>query len=211
MQPEYIVTHTPKSSPWKMRKRTSILILVVLLFLSAAMTGCGMWSGKRANGQNSNGDSLPMITPYENILESSYLAGDVLAKALEKSNLPANRPMLASSLVNIDDLKQSSTFGRLISEQIGSRLAQHGYPFVELKLRQDSVFIKEGQGEFLLSRELRHIGETHDAAAVLVGTYAVTENIVFVSVRLVRTGDNTVIAGHDYQLYNSDIVEALLN
>ncbi|ACL01949.1 hypothetical protein Dalk_0240 [Desulfatibacillum aliphaticivorans] len=178
------------------------------LILAAVLAFGGCSSNKR-NRPVDDGVN-PIVIPHENLLESSYNAGDILAQALKRQSLPMNRPMLASSLVNIDNLEESSTFGRLVSEQIASRLAQHGYPFVELKLRQDSVFIKEGQGEFLLSRELRHLGETHDAAAVLVGTYAVTEDLVFVSVRLVRTQDNTVIAGHDYQLYNSDIVESLL-
>ena len=187
------------------RQKSAFFLLAAIMIAAALILGgCGKRGGRMDGGEN------PLIIPHENLLESSYQAADALNAALKMQNLPMNRPMLASSLVSIDNLKQSSTFGRLVSEQIASRLAQHGYPFVELKLRQDSVFIKEGQGEFLLSRELRHISETHDAAAVLVGTYAVTEDLVFVSVRLVKTRDNTVIAGHDYQLYNSDIVESLL-
>ncbi len=194
-------------------KRTCgrIAIMITFLMLTTVLLGCSGQSWKPPKSKKSPNISQPMLEPFDNVLESSYLAGDILAESLEKSNIPRDQPLLASSLVNIDNLNQSSTFGRLISEQIASRLSQRGYPFVELKLRHDSVFIKEGQGEFLLSRELKNIGEIHDAASVLVGTYAVTDNVVFVSVRLVETGDSTVIAGHDYQLYNSGIVEALLD
>ena len=204
------VNTTCKGSPNRSFHAIYRLGLIVFISTAVAMALAGCGPGKKGKPQSGLGDARSSAAPYDDILESSYLTADILSKSLKKQDLPMNKPMLASSLVNIDNLNQSSTFGRLVSEQIASRLAQHGYPFVELKLRQDSVFIKEGQGEFLLSRELRHIGENHNAGAVLVGTYAVTENIVFVSVRLVRTGDNTVIAGHDYQLYNSDIVESLL-
>ena len=100
--------------------------------------------------------------------------------------------------------------GRLLSEQISSRLAQYGYKIMEMKLRQESVFIKEGKGEFLLSRELKDISAKHDADAVLVGTYAVADSFVFISARIVSTENNTVLTGCDYQLILNFKTEALL-
>ncbi len=185
------------------------IVWAAMFVLIVSSTGCGAgWNNFSVEGQGRDG--MPFMDPYDNILESSYMAADILVDALEESKLSPKKAMLAASLVNIDDLNESSTFGRLVSEQISSRLAQRGYPLIEMKLRQESVFIQKGRGEFLLSRELQDIGVTHDAAAVLVGTYAVTEGIVFVSIRMVRTKDNTVIAGHDYQLVYSDTVESLL-
>ena len=118
--------------------------------------------------------------------------------------------ILAASFVNIDDLTKSSTLGRIVSEQIASRLAQHGFKIIEVKLRQESVFIKEGKGEFLLSREVRSLGETRGAHAVLVGTYAVSKDFIFVSARVVRTEDNSVVMGYDYELPNDSTTKSML-
>ena len=148
--------------------------------------------------------------PCSIILESSYAAGDRIAEDLNRQNISPDLPILVASFVNIDNLIQSSTLGRIISEQISSRLAQHGYKIIEMKLRQESVFIKKNEGEFMLSRDLKDLGIAHDVHAVLVGTYAVSKYLVYVSARVVRTEDSAVLVGHDYELPHDEITASLL-
>jgi len=148
--------------------------------------------------------------PYSSVLESSYLAADRLASALLHRHFSLNTPILAASFVSIDNLTESSTFGRIISEQISSRLAQHGFRIIEVKLRQGSVFIKKGEGEFMLSRELKHLGDSREIRAVLVGTYAVSEYFIFVSARIVRVEDSSVLTGYDYEVPNDAISRSIL-
>ena len=154
--------------------------------------------------------TLPDPQPYSNLLESSYAAADSLGRGLRFRGLSPDESILAASFVNIDDLAESSTLGRIVSEQIASRLAQHGFKIVEVKLRQESIFIEEGKGEFLLSREVLSLGETRGAHAVLVGTYAVSKNFIFISVRVVRTEDNSVVTGYDYELPNDSTTRSML-
>jgi len=148
--------------------------------------------------------------PYSKIITTSYAATDVLAEIMDKRDYEHNGAIIAASLVNINNLAETCTLGRIVSEQMLGRMAQHGYKVVEMKLRQDSVFIKKNEGEFLLSRELQNIGEQHHATAVLVGTYAISKYVVFISVRMIRTSDNTVIASYDYQLPLDFITKSLI-
>jgi len=181
-----------------------------LLLLTVMLTGClGRSAGPQAKAPR-GGRDLPDPEPYSSILETSYAAADNLAKILRKRKIPPDEPIIPASLVSVDDLTRSSTLGRIISEQISSRLAQHGYNIIEMKLRQESVFIKRGEGEFLLSREVRALGASRDANAVLVGTYAVSDYFIFVSIRIVRTEDSSVIAGYDYEIPNDPVSESLL-
>ena len=154
--------------------------------------------------------TLPDPQPYSNLLESNYAAADSLGRGLRFRGLSLDEPIMAASFVNIDDLTESSTLGRIVSEQIASRLAQHGFKVVEIKLRQESVFIEEGKGEFLLSREVLSLGETRGAHAVLVGTYAVSRDFIFISTRVVRTEDNSVVTGYDYELPNDSTTRSML-
>ncbi len=173
------------------------------------ISGCA----KKNPSALSRGDvayTLPDPQPYSNLLESSYAAADSLGRGLRFRGLSLDESILAASFANIDDLTKSSTLGRIVSEQIASRLAQHGFKIVEVKLRQESVFIKEGEGEFLLSREVLSLGETRGAQAVLVGTYAVSKNFIFISVRVVRTEDNSVVTGYDYELPNDSTTRSML-
>jgi TolB-like protein len=148
--------------------------------------------------------------PYSKIIRTSYEATDILAEIMKKRDFDTNGAIIAASLVNINNLAETCSLGRVISEQMLGRMAQHGFKIVEMKLRQDSVFIKKNEGEFLLSRELQNIGEKHHANAVLVGTYAVSKYVVFISVRMIRTSDNTVIASYDYQLPLDFITKSLI-
>ena len=182
-------------------------VFTVWLILTG-MAGCAKKTTRATSGDVAF--ALPDPQPYSNLLESSYAAADSLGKGLRFRGLSLDESVLAASFVNIDNLTESSTLGRIISEQIASRLAQHGFKIVEVKLRQESIFIEEGKGEFLLSREVLSLGETRGAHAVLVGTYAVSKDFIFISVRVVRTEDNSVVTGYDYELPNDSTTRSML-
>jgi TolB-like protein len=65
-------------------------------------------------------------------------------------------------------------------------------------LMRNSVYVDRREGEFLLSREVADISTEHNAPVVLVGTYAVGDDNVFVTARLIRTADNVIIGSYDY-------------
>ncbi len=144
------------------------------------------------------------------ILQSSYIAADRIVDILKHRDYDKDSVILAATFVDINDLSKSSPFGRIISEHISSRLSQHEYQVKELKLRQNSIFIKKGEGEFILSREIADISDENDADAILAGTYAVSKYSVFVSVRVIRAEDSILIASYDFQIELNGNVKSLI-
>jgi TolB-like protein len=130
------------------------------------------------------------------LMKAAYTIADTLNYYAAQSLGPSN-PLIVASFVNVNNLEESSSFGRIIAEQVASRFTQRGQPVIELKLRQNSIFISEGKGEFMLGRDLREISRTYNAAAVVVGTYAEGGNRLYVSARIVRPADNLIIAAAD--------------
>ena len=112
---------------------------LLLLTLCCLVSGCATYSGSAVRDQE---DSL-MQANHQAI--DQMLGNIPVSRALNKQ-----QPIIVASLVNIDDLN-SSRLGRMLSEQLATRLTQNGYSVVELKLR-DSIFVKQLQGELLLSR-----------------------------------------------------------
>lgn len=110
-----------------------------------------------------------------------------------------SRPVIAASFVNIDNLFQSSTFGRMVSQQVVTQFSNKGFTVIEMLLRKN-VYIKSQSGEFLLSRELQNISAEHNAQAVIVGTYAQGSRSLFVTAKVIDAVTNIVIASHDYVL-----------
>ncbi|MDD5326411.1 MAG: FlgO family outer membrane protein [Phycisphaerae bacterium] len=147
-----------------------------------------------------SGKSMPAV---------NYSAADALLSKI-RPKLPKNSPILVASFVNIDDLSDSSTFGRVVAEQFASRFKQNNYTTIEMKLRTN-VFIREGSGEFLLSREVAEIGDKHRAQAVVVGTYAVASKEVYLTARVINVSDGRVLSSYDYNIpISRDVFKLLL-
>ena len=126
-------------------------------------------------------------------------AAKTLADKARKT-VPPESMILSTSLADINDLSKTTTLGRVISEQLSSRLSDQGFKLKEIKMR-DNVFISEDiGGEFTLSRRLKVLSKSHDATAILAGTYAIGSQTIYVNVRLIDTTDNIVLATADFQL-----------
>lgn len=126
-----------------------------------------------------------------------------------KVRLDKGKPLIAASFVNINDLSESSSLGRSISQQFATIFTNNGYRVIELLLRKD-IYIKQDSGEFLLSRELKNISQNHAAQAVIVGTYAVGETRVYVTAKVINADSGIVISAHDYSIPIDKDTKALL-
>lgn len=177
-----------------------------------------------------------------NVVKENYEAVDRMLKAARRE-LPENSKILTATFVDLDDVTNASSLGRLLGETASARLTQRGHTVVNMKVRRDSVAIN-ADGEFLLSRDARQLSMDYDAKAVLVGTYTrtnvgsrirslskeledidayseeilrkkrifeVVEDYVYISLRLVRVEDNTVIGAYDYRILCDDGVMSLLS
>ena len=150
---------------------------------------------------------------YQEAASSQFLQSnrDAVTKLIAGLDLNASGagPVLVATVVNVNDLTRSAPLGRTLSEQYASHMAASGFNVKEVKLRGD-LFVKEGAGELLLSREVKDIARNHNASMVLVGTYSAAASYTFVSLKLVRTEDSRIIRGHDYALPNDRDVQRLL-
>lgn len=138
----------------------------------------------------------------------SYTAGDMLERNLLYV-LDRTLPILSTSFVNLDNLKETSAFGRLIGEQIASRFSQHGYRVIELRLGNGKVLVQERNGELVLSREMKRINKCYDAQAIIVGTYCIAGNRAFLSTRLVSTLDNSILSSYNFSIRMGDLLKTL--
>jgi len=165
------------------------LLAVSLLLSALVLTGCL---------------NDPYSTSSDVIISSNRAAANNLIRMAGKEIQPGAN-IIAASFANIDDLTQSSSFGRVTSQQLVSQLTASGYSVVDMLLRSD-VYINPSQGEFLLSRAVNEISVEHNAHVVLVGTYAAGDDNVFVTAKLIRASDSVILASHDYVLpYTRDM------
>ncbi|TWI67472.1 hypothetical protein IP91_01585 [Pseudoduganella lurida] len=173
--------------------------LAIAVLGAALLGGCATAPKEEANYATVSSNQF---------VSANYKAADALLVQLG-GKLAADKPLIMATIVNIDALDQTSTLGRLVSEQVSTRLAQGGLKMLEMKLR-NNVYLKRGQGELMLTREIGEVAQTHNAQAVVVGSYAETSDMVFINIKVVQPQTNFVLAGHDYVLQKEGIVRSML-
>ncbi|TLD41870.1 MAG: hypothetical protein JETT_1887 [Candidatus Jettenia ecosi] len=174
-----------------MQKSLTVLISICIAFYFIA--GCSTLR-----------ESSTTTAPSDHIfagdlVSSGYLITDKLLSQ-SKLQISQNEAILVASFVDINNLTKSSTFGRMLAEHVSSRLSQRGYKVIDIRLRTESVFMEEGKGEFLLSRDLQAVSKNHNASAVVVGTYGESARGIYISARIINLSDSTVISSCDYGL-----------
>ncbi len=161
-----------------------------------------------------SGCATPTIAPerQSTMIDAAYSAVDALIAGQNMSPMASPNGgvrVLVATVADLNKLNQSTAFGRLLAEQMSSRLAQTGIPVGELKLT-GKLYVSQSQGELVLSRELKEISGSQKADLVLVGTYVDAGPSVFVSLKLVRASDNTVSNAYNFAMKKSTFVAALM-
>jgi TolB-like protein len=147
--------------------------------------------------------------PFQEVIvkdlkDYSYDGADDLVSKSRRAFAPST-PILVGTITNVDKLERSSTFGRMITEQISARMTQRGFSVTELKMR-NSVNIKEGladaseSGEYLLSRDIQSISGEHAAGGVVTGTYAVAGSEIYVNLKMINVSTGKLVAATDYAI-----------
>ncbi len=179
----------------------SMLLTAFSCIAAVSLAGCSSTPAQKPEPTWEQAANNPLIP-------ANYKAADVLL-AQVRASLGKSQPLIIATVVNIDNLEQSSTLGRLISEQVATRFTQTGYRMVEMKFR-NNVYVKRNQGELMLTREIKELAQSHDAQAVIVGTYGQSDDYVFINLKIIQPASNIVLAVQDYVLPLDSSTKALL-
>ena len=176
-----------------------ISILAIILFLN----GCSFFNETRF--ENSLGKDVNLVK------FSNDIADDLLSRSFPPL-IPRqqNMAILTTTFVNNNNLQETSHFGRLLQDNIGSRFVHRGYTVNEIRLR-DELLIQQNSGETMLSRDLNLLQKTQNAQAVLLGTISHAQRTMYITARLVNPSDSTIIASKNYRLYMDKNVLAMFN
>jgi len=131
----------------------------------------------------------------------SHLLATAHPPAGEMEVFNPDRAVLYSTTVDLNNYDRTTNFGRLMSETLSTALVQHWQnDLVKMTLRQSTAPIIPQEGEFLLSREIRDLATDYNAGAVLISTYSVAIDKVYLNVQLINVDFNTVVAAVTYNI-----------
>jgi TolB-like protein len=175
--------------------------LKLLLILPFALAGFLMAGCETTPDEPTYEEAANDLLRFTNYLAIDTLMGRVgkPSSASNQSSAFSGAALIVATMANVDALEKSSTLGRVISEHIGSRLTQNGHSVVELKVRQ-SIYMKNNEGEFLLTRQIKEVAAAHNAQGVVVGFYAISSRFVQVTLKLIDPESGLVLSAYDYTL-----------
>jgi|GEM_PF-5884455 len=205
------------------------VLLVGIAVLGAGLYGCEGWNhhmadhweqGKPGAAQwkvNNDRDAQDHILELDSgvttlpLVDANYekTSYNAISHLLATAHPPAgqlevfnpDRAVLYSTTVNLNDYSKTTNFGRLQAEALSTALVQHWQnDLIKMTLRQSTAPIIPQQGEFLLSREIRDLSVDFNVGAVLVSTYSVAIDKVYMNVQLINVDFNTVVAAVTYDI-----------
>lgn len=175
--------------------------LILLSVLMLGLTSCAEFNCTRFE---------KYLGAEQNLINLSYTIADDLTSSAFPPLAPRNpnKPILTTTFVHNDDVKQTSKLGRILQEHLTSRLVQLGYTVQEVKLRSN-LLIEPRAGETMLSRHLENLRGDHKAQAVFVGTISFVNRTMYLSTRLINPVSSNIISSKDYKICMDDSILAM--
>jgi len=115
---------------------------------------------------------------------------DQLERNLDRKNL-ANT-FIVTSFANLNKLSETTSFGRLVSENLIHELQVRRWQVFEVRLTKD-IIINES-GEFSLSRDIKKLKDLYKIGGIVTGTYSVTGNNIIVNARVIDINSGIVVS-----------------
>ncbi len=156
-------------------------LIILSLLLS---TGCSRYYSNRPSD--------------DDLIEVSYNAVENLLNNL-KQPLPTGSLVVINSLVNVDNLSQSFSFGRIMSDQISSAFHNAGYRVMGMELPTE-IFVKNDAGILNLSDTTKEALNNEGAKALVIGSFAPGRHNVYISLRIVEIDGQNLIATSDFSV-----------
>lgn len=172
-----------------MTRRISVALVAALTLTTA---GCAHFEqGVSSAMPAANAPTGPAEGDFGQLV---YLGAQTVAE--RAGALSKDRPIVVATMVSIDNLDKSSTFGRLASQLVSSRLAQRGYLVKDLTYMR-ALTVQPSTGEMVLSRDAARMSASVNAQAIVAGTYAVGGREIYLNIRMLRAEDGAILSSAD--------------
>ncbi len=109
-----------------------------------------------------------------------FLADQIERNADRKS---LDNTFVVTSITNLNNLSETTSFGRLLSENLIHELQVRKWKVFEVRLTKDIII--NNTGEFSLSRDIQKIRDLYKIGGIVAGTYSIAENNIIINVRVV--------------------------
>jgi len=183
------------------------------LLLSLAGAGCSPKPPLKVNSRppvifKHKNQSRELALVSSNIFQISRTIALQLKRNLRSGEL-SDWPCIITTFVDIDNLKHSTRFGRVLAESVGSELFRQGADLKDVRPAR-ALYFQPGTGELILSREANKLASSIGARAVITGTYSDGNRSVVVNVRMIDLYNGKILSVAGEEIAKTKAVKTLL-
>ncbi|MDU0457870.1 MAG: FlgO family outer membrane protein [Geobacteraceae bacterium] len=161
-------------------------VITSVLMMSLA-NGCASPPIQVNNVTSENQMSLPPVGNFNDRMKN--LADQLDNNAI--SNKLSNT-YIVTSFTNLDKLGDTTSVGRLISENLMHGLQVHKWQILEARLTKGIDV--NAAGEFSLSRDINKLKDEYKISGIVTGTYSVAEGNLTVNARVIDINTGILIS-----------------
>jgi len=146
-------------------------------------------------------------TPAGKFNSQMIFMSDQLERNADRKSLDST--FIVTSFSNLNNLAETTSFGRLVAENVIHELQVRNWKVFEVRLTRD-VVINE-TGEFSLSRDIKKIKELYKVGGIVTGTYSIAGNHVIVNAKVIDISSGLVTSSAQIHLSRNSFVDDLLH
>lgn len=137
----------------------------------------------------------PIVTRHSHIPSGIYKSGIIfIADQLERNIDPEEKKKstVITSFASLDNLSETSAFGRLVGENLMHELYVRGWQINDIRVARDLIINTEG--EMVMSRDIKRLRTMVPAANIVTGSYTTSADGILLSVRVIDFESGQVIS-----------------
>ena len=202
------------------RATFGLLISVQLLFTA----GCATTSSYPQGNIRAENYETAQLTPYQKFTIEEPLTiprsrtsigklnaeiiftADQIERNSDRKSL--DNTFIVTTIVNLNNLSETSSFGRLFSENLIHELQVRKWKVYEVRLTKDITV--NGTGEFSLSRDIQKIRDNYKIGGIVVGTYSVTDGHIIVNTRVIDMSSGIIVSSGQVHMPLTEYADSLL-
>lgn len=185
---------------WLSRTKRFSLHLLAGLFLAMISSQSMAWFFDIGN----SGPAKPYVADS---IQDGVIS---IAVQLEKNMAisPAISKLMIANFVSLQDLNETSAFGKLASANLMHELQIRNWNIMDPLFTRD-LYIGP-TGEFALSRDPKRIPGSLPSLEIIAGTYQTTADSIILNVRMINAHSSAVISTAQVTFPKSQIINALI-
>jgi TolB-like protein len=120
-----------------------------------------------------------------------------------------SRATVITTFVNLNNLTETTNFGRLVGEHLMHELQIKNWSVTDVRMTRDLII--NTAGEFSLSRDIKRLRESMPADNVLTGTYYVTTYGFLLNIRVLDLASGLVVGSAQTRFIKDAFLSAMID